>query len=321
MWTSKQIQPNPLNALWNFATGHLPDFLNKQDGPVGWVRWSHRGVQFLDQFSIPRKQKSYIFNSGFELRFNTAFEEVLRACADPNRDYIQRRSGQSWITDELIAALLALRKMGFAHSFETWHEQRLVGGIWGVQIGGLITMSSMFNRVSNASKAAMARTMLHLKDRGFTLVDMGMVPDHLVHFGAQWIPRWQYESLLPYLIHQRLSLTDEFPAPDLPRSIAWRLPVLRAMRALRRRLATDRPDDERMEVENHANGNPCADSAHPSNDARPIQPGPTTPGEPTAVASSPQYGPVASERPKADPDTAAAPPRQTAKETAAARLD
>src|SRR3712207_4725180 len=104
IWLSNKIRPHPLNLLWHFATGYLPDFLNKHSGPVGWVRWSHRGVQFLDErFVIPRKQKPYVFSPKFELRFNTAFEEVVRACADPSRPGIQKRCGESWITGDLIA--------------------------------------------------------------------------------------------------------------------------------------------------------------------------------------------------------------------------
>ena len=236
MWCSDTVQKHPLNVLWHFATGHLPDFLNKRDGEVGWVRWSHRGVQYLDKIVIPRKQKPYVNSPKFELRFNQAFEEVVRACADTQRNAIQKRSGDTWITAELMEGLLALRRMGFAHSFETWQDGQLVGGIWGVQVGSLVTMSSMFNRVSNASKCAMARTMLHLRERGFTMVDMGMVPDHLVHFGAEWAPRWKYEAELATLIRERKSISDEHPCPALPWQIRLGEPVLRIGRLVRRRL-------------------------------------------------------------------------------------
>src|SRR3954463_12920287 len=110
MWFSNRIEADPINILWHFATGSLPDFLNKSDGQVGWCRWSHRGIQDLEKFVLPRKQRPYVNSTKFELRFNHAFEEVVRACADPTRDYIARRSGQSWITPELIEGLLSLRK-------------------------------------------------------------------------------------------------------------------------------------------------------------------------------------------------------------------
>lgn len=236
MLRMKSIKPTASDLLWHFALGYLPDFLDKCSGPVGWVRWSHRGVQFLDKFQVPRKQRPYVRSPHFELRFNTAFEEVVGGCANPSRDYIQRRGGKSWITPDLKAGLMELHRMGYAHSFETWQEEELVGGIWGVQIGGLITMSSMFNRVSNASKFAMARTMMHLQKRGFTMVDMGMVPDHLVHFGAEWVPRWRFEKLLPGLLKQRLTLVSGIPIPTLPMKMRWGTAAVRIGRAVRMRV-------------------------------------------------------------------------------------
>jgi leucyl/phenylalanyl-tRNA---protein transferase len=230
------ITDSPLSVLWHFAAGYLPDFINKWDGDPGWVRWPHRGVQFLDKFIIPRKHKKTINSPEFDLRFNTAFEEVVRATADTQRRYIQRHARDTWITPGLIKALLQLRKTGHAHSFESWKDNRLVGGIWGIQLGGLITMSSMFTRVSNAGRIAMARGMMQLKARGFAMVDMGMVPDHRVHFGAQWIPRWKYEAMLPTLIRQKLSIAVDHPCPPLPWQIGLCEPIFRLYRGLRRRL-------------------------------------------------------------------------------------
>jgi hypothetical protein len=94
-------------------------------------------------------------------------------------------------------------------------------------------MSSMFNRVSNASKCAMARTMLHLRERGFSMVDMGMVPDHLVHFGAEWVPRWKYEAEVAKLIRERKSIDDGHPCAELPWQIRYGEPVWRVGRRVR----------------------------------------------------------------------------------------
>ena len=230
------ISDSPQSVLWHYATGHLPDFLNRWDGAVRWVRWPHRGVQLLDKFAIPRKHKKAIHSPDFELRFNTAFEEVVRATADTQRRTIQHHSCETWITPELIRALLALRKTGHAHSFETWKNNQLVGGIWGIQLGGLITMSSMFTRVSNAGRCAMARTMIQLRARGFQMVDLGMVPDHRVHFGAEWIPQWKYESMLPTLIRQNLSIADAHPCPPHPWQINLAEPSVRFWRGFWRRV-------------------------------------------------------------------------------------
>jgi hypothetical protein len=94
----------------------------------------------------------------------------------------------------------------------------------------------MFTRISNAGRCAMARTMIQLKSRGFKMVDMGMVPDHRVHFGAEWIPRWKYESLLPVLIRQKLSISDDHPCPPLPWQIRLSEPLLRLSRGILKRL-------------------------------------------------------------------------------------
>src|SRR5947209_8903514 len=100
---SRRVTADPLDILWHYATGYMPDFLNGKSGPVGWVRWPHRGVQFLDKFKIPRKQKSYVLSPQFELRFDSAFEEVVRACADVHRHAIADgpAGGQTWITPAL----------------------------------------------------------------------------------------------------------------------------------------------------------------------------------------------------------------------------
>jgi leucyl/phenylalanyl-tRNA--protein transferase len=229
-----RMRADPTHILWRYATGYMPDFLDGRSGEVGWVRWPHRGVQWLDKFKIPRKQKSCILSPQFELRFDRAFEEVVRACADVNRHVIKDGVGQTWLTPELIDGLLKLHAMGYAHSYETWMDGKLVGGTFGIQLGGLVTMVSLFHRVSNASKAAAGRAMMHLRDRGFKLVDIGMVPRHHVDFGSEWVPRWKYESLLPGLIRQNLSIEDGHPCPPVPMSIRAGVPMVKVFRRLRR---------------------------------------------------------------------------------------
>ena len=233
---SRRVRSDPLDILWHYATGFMPDFLDGKSGEVGWVRWPHRGVQCLDQFKIPRKQKPYVLSPQFELRFDRAFEEVVRACADTSRHVIKDGVGQTWITPELIDGLLKLHQMGYAHSYEAWMDGQLAGGTFGIQLGGLVTMVSLFHRVSNASKAAAGRAMMHLRERGFTLIDIGMVPEHQVDFGSQWMPRWKYESMLPHLIRQKVSISDEHPCRPIPLAIRAGLPLMKAFRRLTCRL-------------------------------------------------------------------------------------
>jgi leucyl/phenylalanyl-tRNA---protein transferase len=236
---SRRVTADPLDILWHYATGYMPDFLDGKSGPVGWVRWPHRGVQLLDKLKIPRKQKPYVLSPAFELRIDQAFEEVVRECANPQRHAIRDGVGQTWITPELITGLLRLHETGYAHSYEAWSQGKLVGGTFGIQLGGLVTMVSLFHRASNASKAAAGRAMLQLKDRGFRLIDIGMVPHHHVDFGSAWLPRWKFEMMLPGLIRQRVSVADDRPCPSVPAAIRIGLPLVRAYRAARRRLTGD----------------------------------------------------------------------------------
>jgi len=233
---SRRVCSDPLDILWHYAMGYMPDFLNKKNGPVGWSRWSQRGVQWLDKFKIPRKQKPYVLDPQFELRFDTAFEDVVRECANTSRHAIADGCGQTWITEELIHGLLSLHGLGYAHSYEAWMDGKLVGGTFGIQLGGYVTMVSLFHRVSNASKAAAGRAMMHLRDRGFKMIDIGMVPTHHVDFGSEWLPRWKFEAQLPMLIGHEVSIRDDRPAPPVPWQIRAGLPVVRAIRAIQRRL-------------------------------------------------------------------------------------
>jgi leucyl/phenylalanyl-tRNA--protein transferase len=235
---SHRVRSDPWDILRRYAAGYMPDFLNGKSGAVGWVRWSHRGVQLLDEFKIPRKQKNYVLSPNFEFRINQSFDEVVHECANVQRHAIQDGARQTWLTPDLIDGLLKLRALGYAHSYEAWQDGKLAGGTFGIQLGGLLTMVSLFHRVSNASKAAAGRAMMHLKERGFRLIDIGMVPDHHVDFGSQWMPRWKYESMLPSLIRQRVSVSDEYPCQPIPLSIRAGLPLLRAYRAFQRRLPT-----------------------------------------------------------------------------------
>jgi leucyl/phenylalanyl-tRNA--protein transferase len=227
------VRSDPWHILWHYASGRMPDFVNQQDGPVGWVRWSHRGIQPLDDIRFPESQRRYVFSKKFELRFNTAFADVVRACADVGR------FGKTWITPELVEGLVRLNRMGYAHSFEAWtvgDQSELAGGVWGVQIGSFVTASSMFHRVPNATKAAYGRALLHLRERGFTLVDTGMVPEHLVNYGSRYVPSWQFDEMLRPLLDQPRTILDGLAPPMLPARLRWGLAVARAYRAVARRV-------------------------------------------------------------------------------------
>jgi leucyl/phenylalanyl-tRNA--protein transferase len=208
----------------------MPDWLNGSSGPVGWVLKTHRGVQFLDKVHVGEKQKRDVFHKKFSIRYNQQFEQVVRACADPSRE------GKTWITDELVDAYVALHRAGFAHSYECWVEDKLVGGAFGLQVGGWISVESMYHTVSNASKAAYVQTLLRLRERGFSFVDVQVVSPHMAYWGAQWIPQWRFEQLVRDAIRQPLTLTDDQRPARLPWRIRVGLPAVRLLRGLARRV-------------------------------------------------------------------------------------
>src|SRR5262249_7769115 len=126
----------------------------------------------------------------FEIRVDTAFSEVIVACS-------KRVDAEgNWIDEEIIDSYRNLHALGFAHSIEAWQDDRLVGGLSGVALGGAFFGESMFHRVPDASKAALVALVDLLHARGFTLLDTQWVTDHLAQFGAIEIPRRRYLRLL-----------------------------------------------------------------------------------------------------------------------------
>ena len=229
--STNDIEPDVLKMLWHYARGEFPTCATESFWPIAWRKFTHRGVQLLDSIRFPRKQRRYVFSEHFEFRIDHAFAQVVRFCAENPRD-----DGQTWLTPELREGYLRLYRAGYAHSFEAWQHDRLVGGALGVQIGGYISVESMFRHVPNASKAAYGRALLHLRDRGFEWVDVNFVCQHMVNYGEQWVPQWQFERELRRLLRQRPTITDDTPPAPLPLPLRIGLPALRAAEGVGRRL-------------------------------------------------------------------------------------
>jgi leucyl/phenylalanyl-tRNA--protein transferase len=228
---NSRVTDDPIATLWHYVCGHMVDWADHPGGRLRWTGVTHRGVQWLDKVQFPRKQRRYIFSPLFDIKYNQAFDETIRGCAD------QTRNEPTWISDAYIRALLALHSMGYAHSFEAWSEGKLVGGAYGVQLGSLMTCDSMFHRISNASKAAYGQTLLHLQKRGFKIVDTNGVAAHQVNYGEEWMPQWQFERLVFDCLKDSPAITDDRPAPPpLPFDLRAMIPLLRLRRAVARRL-------------------------------------------------------------------------------------
>ncbi len=159
-------------------------------GEIRWYSPDPRGVIPLDTFHVSRRLARSLRQQRFEIRVNTRFRDVIQACAD------REDADGDWIDAEIIDSYCALHAQGFAHSVETWQDERLVGGLYGVAIRGAFFGESMFHRVSDASKAALTALVDRLRARGYTLLDTQWVTEHLAQFGAVEIPRRRYLRML-----------------------------------------------------------------------------------------------------------------------------
>ncbi len=177
----------PELLLRAYAAGIFPMARSRGDRRVFWVDPQIRGVLPLDAFHVPKSLKKIVRKGIFEIRYNTAFDQVIAFCAQSVKG---RRD--TWINSEIARAYTELHHMGFVHSVETWLENRLVGGLYGVTMGAAFFGESMFSRVTDASKVALVHLVEQLKAGRFKLLDTQFVTDHLKRFGAMEIPCRQY---------------------------------------------------------------------------------------------------------------------------------
>ena len=155
--------------------------------PVTWWSPDPRAIFELATFRTPRRLAQIIRKQPYTVTMDRAFAEVMRGCAGPGRG-----RGTTWITPEFIAAYTKLHEAGHGHSVECWLDKTLVGGIYGVQVGGLFAGESMFHRADNASKIALVHLIEHLRQRGFALFDIQMLTPATRVLGATEIARTEY---------------------------------------------------------------------------------------------------------------------------------
>jgi leucyl/phenylalanyl-tRNA--protein transferase len=160
-------------------------------GPMGWWSPDPRGVLPLDALRVSRSLRRSCRD--FEIRIDTAFAEVIDACADPSRPH-------GWIDPRIRAAYLRLHEIGWVHSVETWQGGALVGGLYGVAIGGLFAGESMFHRVTDASKVALVALVEALRDGADRLIDVQWRTEHLASLGVQEWTRREYLEMLPRVL-------------------------------------------------------------------------------------------------------------------------
>lgn len=187
---------SPARLLDAYSRGIFPWF--SEGEPILWWSPHPRMVLFPAELKVSRSLRKAVAKGIFETRFDTAFAEVMRACAEP-------RDGQAgtWIVPEMVAAYTRLHERGFAHSVESWRDGRLAGGLYGILLGRVFFGESMFSRETDASKVALVKLVARLEALGVGLVDCQQATRHLASLGAREIPRREFA--------QRLAESIQYP--------------------------------------------------------------------------------------------------------------
>lgn len=193
----------PEILLRAYAVGLFPMAEHRNDPTLYWIDPEKRGILPLSGFHIPRRLRRTVRRNVFEIRCDSAFEQVIRSCAAPGP-----KRDESWINDEIVALYTDLFELGRAHSVEAWLGGELVGGLYGVSLGAAFFGESMFSTANDASKVALVHLVARLRKGGYRLLDTQFVTEHLAQFGVVEIPRGGYRQKLS----DALDVSASFPA-------------------------------------------------------------------------------------------------------------
>jgi len=196
----RQVEVTPELLLRAYAAGIFPMAESRGATRLHWLDPALRGVLPLDAgFHLPRRLRRTALSTRFAVTTDRDFAGVIRGCAEPAPGRTE-----TWINDEIEWLFIELHRRGHAHSVETWADGRLVGGLYGVALGGAFFGESMFSRVTDASKVALVHLVARLRLGGFVLCDTQFLTAHLARFGAVEIPKAEYR--------RRLAAALEIPA-------------------------------------------------------------------------------------------------------------
>ncbi len=190
------LAPNKLLAA--YAVGIFP--MADEAGCIHWLAPDPRAVIELEAFKVARSLRTVWQRKEFEVTINRSFDAVVNGCAD--------RAEGTWISEQIKEAYRTLHRLGFAHSVEAWRNEQLAGGLYGVAIGGAFFGESMFHGVRDASKIALVHLVERMRRRGFVLLDVQFMTEHLRRLGAVEIPRRDYELRLRQALSLPCSLVD-----------------------------------------------------------------------------------------------------------------
>ena len=205
---------SPETLIKAYSLGVFPMAESKDDPEIHFFEPDKRGILPIMPPHIPRRLLRLVKQRPYQVTYNRDFPAVIASCAEttPDRD-------DSWINPEIQRLYVALHAMGFAHSVEVWEDNRLIGGLYGVAIGGAFFGESMFSRVSNASKITLCHLMARLKYGNFSLLDAQFVSDHLIQFGIESIDNTAFQKKLKTAINTEASLELDTPESQIIHSL------------------------------------------------------------------------------------------------------
>lgn len=186
---------SPEIVLRAYAAGVFPMAESADDPTLHWVEPDERGVIPLDAFHIPHSLRKLVRRHLFDIRVDTDFAAVIAGCAEPTAD-----RPSTWINAPIFSLYNELHRMGYAHSVEAWADGKLVGGLYGLELGAAFFGESMYSRQANASKVAMVHLVARLRYGGFQLLDAQFMNNHLVQFGTMPMSRAQYKKRLRHAL-------------------------------------------------------------------------------------------------------------------------
>ena len=211
----RQMEITPELMLRAYRIGLFPMAESRAARTLYWLDPEIRGVIPLEGFHLPRRLARRLRQAPYRITVNQAFDCVITECAAPRAS-----SAESWINAEIRALFLALHDQGHAHSIEAWEGGRLVGGLYGVSLGGAFFGESMFSRADDASKIALVHLVARLRLSGFTLLDAQFQTAHLAQFGTEEVPRALYKQMLAVAVELPASFIAEPDGGDLAVEIA-----------------------------------------------------------------------------------------------------
>ncbi len=204
---------DPEEILKAYTLGYFPMARSHDEAQAMWVLPDQRGVLSFEDAHIPKKLRRLVARDPFLVTANQRFHEVLDGCAalgEGPGDNVRADRDETWINDQIREVYGELHRLGFAHSVECWEDDTLVGGLYGIALGGVFFGESMFSRRTNASKIAFTHLIGRLKIAGFAFIDTQFYTEHLSQFGVVEISNDEYQHWL----QQALRLEVQFPQVD-----------------------------------------------------------------------------------------------------------